>query len=616
MHAILLAAGILGGAIPALGQAAQAPPSEPSTPPIEESIVVTATLEGEEADDIPATVTVIGREEIEARQATSVAELLRTVPGVSVSRSGSPGKATSVFVRGANSNHTLVLWNGVRLNDPFFGGFDWAHLPTEGVSRVEVARGPFSALYGSQALGGVVQVLTATEPGARLTVEGGSRDYLRGSASATGQAGDVRLDVAGHLRRGEGRADNDFFDGEEAVARALWSLRPGASLGVVARANRSEIGLPFDFTGAPSPERRQERESVQLAVPFAWEAGPWQVEAQADVATLDLALRDPNDSFSENDTEAERASGRLVVTRRLGNRTDREGSWAAAGVDWQREEVTDVSAFGVNLDGESHDMRSAFGELFLRTGAWSVDLGLRHDDHDAFGGETSLKLGTAVAIADGLDLRASYGEGFRAPSIGDLYFPGFGNPDLEPETSESWELGAEWRPGAAGGRWKLSAAAFRTDFDGLIVFDLVRSLPLNLGRARARGVEAALAYAGPGVAVRASTTYQDAEDLTSGEALLRRPDWSGELLATWRPSRLAGGAWTVNGVARYVGDRLDFGGVELPSYQVLDLAVAYRWTAHLEPRLRVENVLDEEYEEQAGFPAPGRAFVAGLSWEM
>lgn len=623
MRAILIAAGILGGAVPALALAAQVTSAnQPSAAPdsaFDESIVVTATLEDEEGDEVPATVTVIDKKEIDDRQESSVADLLRTVPGVAVSRSGSPGKATSVFVRGANSSHTLVLWNGVRLNDPFFGGFDWSFLPTEGVSRVEVVRGPFSSLYGSDAIGGVVQVLTASEPGATVTFEGGSRDYLRGAAAAGFEAGDVHVDLAGHVRRGEGRVDNDFFDGEEATARALWTLHPGASLGLVARTNHAELGLPFDFSGTPAPHRRQERDGVQVAVPFTWRSGPWEIEAQAGRSTLDLSLHDPDDPFSESDTRAERTSGRAVLTRRLGGRPaahGEAGSWAAAGVDWQREEVTDSSAFGVNLDGRSQSTRSAFGELFLRAGAWSVDAGLRRDDNDAFGGETSLKLGTAVAVSDGLRLRASYGEGFRAPSIGDLYYPGFSNPDLQPETSASWELGADWRPGAAGGRWSLSAAAFQTDLDGLIVFDFIRSIPLNLGRARSRGVEASVAYSAPGVASRVSATYEDAEDRATGEPLLRRPEWSGEWVATYRPPRLADGAWTVNGVARYVGDRLDFGNVDLPSYQVLDLALAYRWTPHLEPRIRVENLLDEDYEEVAGFPAPGRTFVAGLSLEL
>lgn len=614
MRAILIVAGILGGAMPGLGQPSHGTP--PPDPSFEEAIVVTATLAEEEHDQVPSTVTVVDRDEIEARQAVSVAEVLRGVPGVSISRSGAPGKATSIFVRGANSNHTLVLWNGVRLNDPFFGGFDAAFLATEGVTRVEVARGPFSALYGSQAMGGVVQVLTASEPGARVTLEGGNRDHRRSGASAAFDVGAVRFDVAGHLRRGEGLVDNDFFDGEEAVARALWTLRPGASLGLVARANHSEIGLPFDFSGAPAPERRQERESVQLAVPFAWVSGPWELEAQADVATLDFTLRDPEDPFAESDTESERTAGRVVVTRRLGRGARAVDSWAAAGVDWQREEVTDVSAFGVNLDARSQDTQSAFGELFLGVGAWSFDLGIRHDDHDAFGGATTLKLGTAVAAGDGLRLRASYGEGFRAPSIGDLFYPGFGNPDLEPETSESWEVGADWNPGGDGGRWRLSGAAFHTELDQLIVFDFVRALPLNLGRARSRGVETALAYAAPELTARLAATYQDAEDRATGEPLLRRADWSGELAATWRPGWLDGGAWALSAFARHVGDRVDFGGVPLPRHEVLDLAVAYRWTRHVEPRARLENLLDEDYEEVAGFPAPGRTLIVGLAWEL
>lgn len=623
MRAFLFAAGILGGLMPALAASGQS--TEPPPPRYDESIVVTATLEDEEGDDVPATVTVVDREEIEERQETSVAGLLRTVPGVDVSRSGSPGKVSSVFIRGASSNHTLVLWNGIELNDPFFGGFDWSFLSTEAVERVEVVRGPFSTLYGSQAIGGVVQVLTGAPPGARLSVEGGSDDYLRGAASAGFERGDLRLDVAGHVRRGDGRLENDSFDGEEVTARALWTLRPGTSVGLVARGNQAEIGLPFDFMGAPTPARRQERETLQLAVPVTWTSGPWSVDGQLGRSDLDLSLRDPGDPFAESDTDAERSSGRVVVTRHFaagsGERAaeGRErSSWAAVGADWQRDEVTNVSAFGVNLDEQGQTTRAAFGELFVRTGPWSFDLGLRHDDHDVFGGETTVKLAGAVDVASGLRLRGGYGEGFRAPSIGDLYFPGFGNPDLQPETSEGCELGGDWRLDGAGGHWRLSLVGFYTDLEDLIVFDFVRSLPLNLGRARSRGVEAAVAYSRPALSARVSATFQDAEDLESGEPLLRRPDESAQAVVTWRPGSRSGGSggpWTLNAVGRYVGERPDFG-VTLPSHSVLDLAASYRWSEHLVPRVRVENLLDEEYEEVAGFPAPERAYVLGLALEL
>lgn len=625
MRAILFAVGILGGVMPAPGLQAQsaAPPVDATPPAYDESIVVTATLEEEEGAEVPATVTVIDRKEIEDRQEPSIADLLRTVPGVDVARSGSPGKATSVFLRGANSNQTLVLWNGVELNDPYFGGFDWSFLSTEGVERVEVVRGPFSALYGSHAIGGVVQVLTGGPPGARVTVEGGSDDSLRGAVSGGFERGAFRFDVAGHARRGEGRLDNDFFDGEEATARAHWTVEnswgPAAGtlgIGLVARANRAEIGLPFDFADGPASDRVQEREAGQVAVPVSWasETGRWEVDGQIGHTRTDLALRDPNNPFDESETDADRTAGRLVVTRRfaLPGAEEGDGSWAAVGGDWEREEVTAVASFGTPLDGRSQTNRSAFGELFVRSGRWTADLGLRHDDHEAFGGETTYKASGSVAVTPALRLRGGYGEGFRAPSLGDLYYPGFGNPDLQPETSESFELGADWTPETAAGRWHLSLVGFANDFDDLIVFDFVSSLPQNVGRAQSRGVEAAVAYARPAVAARVSATWQDAEDLDTGGPLLRRPEESASALVTWRPGLGGSRDWTFHAAGRHVGERADFGR-DLPSHTVVDLSAAYRWTAHLEPRVRLENALDEEYEEVAGFPAPERTWVVGLA---
>jgi vitamin B12 transporter len=473
----------------------------------------------------------------------------------------------------------------------------------------------------------VVQVLTGGVPGTHLSVEGGSDDYLRGAASGGFQRGAFRFDVAGHVRRGDGRLDNDFFDGEEATARAHWTVEdawgPSAGtlgIGLVARANRAEVGLPFDFAEAQAPERRQERETGQLALPVTWssDGGLWEVAGQVGHTESELSLRDPDNPFDESDTDSERTSGRLVATRHFA-----VGSWAAVGADWEREEASDRTAFGVNLDGRSQSSRAAFGELFLRSGPWTVDLGMRHDDHDTFGGETTLKVSgawEADRLLPGLRFRGGYGEGFRAPSLGDLYFPGFGNPDLAPETTESWEAGAEWRSPGSGdeGRWRLSLVGFSTDFDNLIVFDFVALRPENLGRARSRGVEAAVAYERPVVAARLSATWQDAEALPGGAPLLRRPEESADAVVTWRPRfDFGSGAgdsrdWTFNAVGRYVGERADFSG-DLPSHTVLDLAAAYRWTEHLAPRLRVENALDEDYEEVAGFPAPERAWILGLA---
>ncbi len=582
---------------------APAPPKpKPKAPPkrktYRESVEVTATLDPEAAAHVPASVTVIGRKEIRERRATGIADLLRTVPGVDVARSGSPGKATSVFVRGASSNQTLVLWNGVRLNDPYFGGFDWSFLPTEGVDRVEVVRGPYSALYGSEAIGGVVQVLTGGTSGTRLALEGGSRSYLRGALAGGYDAGPVRLDVSGHVRRGDGTLPNDSFDGAEGTAEARWSPAPGTVVGLLTRSSHAESGLPYDFLGNPSPERVQKRDSTQLAVPVTWTSGPWSVNAQLGRSAVDLALRDPANPFDESSTRASRRSGRLLVSRRFG-----AGSWAAAGSEWERDAVTDTSAFGINLDDRTQTNRAGFGELFLVRGRWSGDLGLRHDDNQAFGGKTTLKLGSAVRLVQDFRLRASYGEGFRAPSLGDLYYPGFGNPDLRPETSTSYELAGDWTPG----RWRLGLTAFDTEQKDLIVFDFVRSLPLNIGRARTRGLEGVLAYSGQAVSGHLEATTQEPEDRTTGAQLLRRPRRSASAVVSWRPSS----DWTLTTVARFVGARPDFG-ADLPSYTTVGLAASWQASAHLAPYLRLENALDRAYQEVAGFPAPGRTVAVGL----
>lgn len=585
--------GIVGGSIsnPALTPAQR----------IAETVVVTASLVEDEKDELPVAVTVIDAAEIADRQATTVADLLRTVAGLDVVRSGSPGKATSVFGRGANSNQTLVLWNGIELNDPYFGGFDWAFLPTDGAGRIEVARGPFSSLYGSDALGGVVQVVSGADDGLALALEAGAGDYRRGSVVAGESFGPLRLDVAGSARRGEGEVANDSFDGEDLAARLAWTPAADVTVGLVARAADSEVGIPYDFAGRPSPRRLQEREARQVAVPVAWRGAAWRLDGQLSRQTLALGLADPDDPFAAGRSDAEALRGRVVAGRRLGASG---GSWMAFGGDWERQEASSVSAFGPGLADDSQRTWAGFGEVHLERGPWAFDLGARRDDNDAFGAHGTGRAGVQRRLGEGVRVRAAWAQGFRAPSLGDLYFPGFGNPQLLPERSDGIEAGIDWRRD----RWDLELTAFRSDVDDLIVFDLVSGLPQNIGRARSHGVEVASALAGRRSWARLAVTWLDAEDLDSGEPLARRPEWRGSLVAGWRGER-----WRLSGTLRYVGDRTDLGAAPLDGYGTLDLAARYGLSRRLAPYARVENVLDEEYEEAVGFPAPGVGLVGGVA---
>jgi len=586
---------LLLGGLPALAQTSNG--SQPSGA-FQASITVTATAEDEPVAEVPVSVTVIPVEEMETRQAVEALTLLQTIPGVATTRSGSPGKVASLFTRGTNSSHTLVLWNGIELNDPYLGGFDFSTLSLDGAERLEVARGPFSALYGSSALGGVVQVVTRRDGRALAArLEAGSRDLLRAGVSAGGSLGGARVRVAGHVRRGDGEVDNDFWDGDEAVASLDLGGDDGWRGGVLARAIRTEIGIPFDFAGSATPARRQEADAFSLAIPLGWGGERVEIDAQAAWTQTDLEVSDADDPFAASRAQAERSQARTSLRWRLAP------SWqVTVGGDWERATVDSSSAFGPALRGESERVWAAFAQASYAGGPLRVDAGVRRDEHDAFGGETSFRAAAALAVGERSRLRAAYGESFRAPSLADLYYPGFSNPELEPERGESYELAFE----TGGGPWRATVALFRNDLDGLIEFDFSTFLPRNLGRARAEGVEAELAYRGDRFEARWSGTWLDAEDRATGERLLRRPDESTSLALFVRP-----GEWTLGAIARYVGDRIDFGDVPLASYATLDLSAARRIGERFEPFARVENVTDERYEEAAGFPAPSRGFVAG-----
>ncbi len=605
----LILAGILGGWIPALAQGAP--------PTIRDRVVVTASLDEEERDRLPAAVEIVDAEEIEARQVRTIADLLATVPGLTVVRSGSPGQVTSLFTRGAESDHTLVLWNGIELNDPFFGGFNWAFLPTDGVERVEIVRGPFSALYGSDAVGGVVQVLTAERDGLALTLEGGSDGYGRaglvagvrlGGGAGPGRPGAARLDVAAHARRGDGRFANDFFDGEEVVARLRWDLAPRVSLGVVARTTESETGIPFSG-GAPSLERRIAWRERELALPFEAGVGAWRVEAALSRVDYETGFRDPQDpfGFTRSDTESEALRGRAVATRRFGER-----GRISFGGEVERLEVANDTSFGINLDGDRQTTRALFAEAVRRLGPLRVDLGLRYDDNSAYGGHASPKLGLSLPLTGKTRAWAAYGEGFRAPSIGELFFPFSGSEELEPERTRSIELGVERR---AGG-WRLSLAGFENRSSDLIDFDLATFRNVNVGRARTRGLEASAGYSEGRLSLRAGAAYLETEDRDTGLELLRRPRRAASLVAGYRPGR-----WTLGATARYVGARADvdpvsFGRRDNGGYATLDLALGRKLSKRLAPFLRLENAADREYEEALGFPAPRRTLVGGLAIEL
>jgi vitamin B12 transporter len=559
-------------------------------------------------------VEVIGAREIQDRQARDLADLLWSVPGMTVAQAGAPGQQTSVFTRGANSSQTLLLWNGIPLNQPLFGDVNWQFVPTEGVERVEVVRGPFSALYGSNAVGGVVQLLTGARRGVLFDLEGGERGYVRGGLAAGAGLGAAQLDLAGNVRRSDDTRPgfNDFFDGEDLVARVLWGLRPGTSLGLVARADDSRTGVPFS-SGVPTPRTTISWQEREAAVPVEATGDRWLINARIAEARFTAGFRSPDDPFGafSSDTRSQTLDGRLVgswhVLRQPGQDLE-----VSLGTEGEGVRVTNRDSFGTNLDRAHQRTWAGFGQGSWSGGPVHFDLGLRRDDNDVYGGQTSLRGGGVWRLAAGTRLRASAGQAFRAPTLGELYFPFSGNPGLRPETGTSYEAAIE----QDAGPWRLLLAGFENRQHNLIVFDPVAFRDLNVGRARSRGLEGQVGFRGRWVYGQVNATRLEAVDQTTGLPLLRRPKWSANLLLTARP-----GAWTFHLAGRYVGPRADIDPPTNarrtnPGFVRLDLAASLRAWRCLAPYARIENLANRAYAEVLGYPSPRRTLIGGVAVEL
>ncbi len=583
------------------------------TPTFTSEITVTATGVATETEEVPAPTTVITREEMDDAQVESVADLLARVPGLTVLRSGDEGKQTSLFTRGTNSNQTLVLFDGVRLNSPYLGGYDLSLLTTAGLERIEVARGPYSALWGADAIGGVVNMVPQLgRKGSAFAFvgEGGESGWQRYEGDVVLGSEHLGLYLSGLYRQGDGELDNSDFSTEQMLADVGWSWGTrGSRLAVVFQDLSTETGIPFVTPGVPTPDRRQRSDQRLMAVPFRWHPSDgWSLELVGAEIEREFSFRDPSDpwGFTETDTEATTTQARLASHHHLGGHTL---TW---GGEWREDVVSDRSNFGANLQDRATEVRSGFLQDVWRAGdRVRLILGARWDGTDEWGDEVSPRVNLGWRMSRDVELRIGYGQAFRQPSLGELYFPVFGNPELEPETSASYELDLSYTQPSGTSRWELNL--FSTELDNLIQFDFTDLRNRNIGTAEVRGVElvveAELTDASHSLL---QVTWLDTSD-EAGNELLRRPEWSasytiGGLL--WYGVR---GDLTI----LYVGSRNDLDPTtnqrtRVSDHLTIDLAAAWQAFEAVELTLRVLNVTGESYEEVVGYPAPGRRFMGGL----
>ncbi|MGD2114307.1 MAG: TonB-dependent receptor [Acidobacteriota bacterium] len=603
---------------------ASADPREPSdeTPAdlrLEEEIVVTADRIPEPAQEAGSSVTVLDREEIERRQVTTVLELLRTVPGLEASQTGGPGRTASVFLRGASSGHTLVLLDGVRLNSPAVGSFDFADLTLDNVERIEILRGPQSVLYGSEAIGGVVSITTraggegfaadaATEAGSlgltavRGSVRGGGDRFAYSVTAARRE-----MDGVSTASERRGNTEDDPWENTTVSGRLGATFLGDGRATLTARRVDSETGLDgFTFGVGPTddPNYVQTRELTQTSVELSKPITPsWRQELTVGTVEEDLVAEDPDTPFHNFEVRTRVSEVSTRSDLRLGS-----SNRLLAGATFERREAENPGAFDETIDLSSvftNHRWSWRDRLFLTAG-------LRHDDYSDFGAETTYRTTASLRFPGrGTRLHGSFGTGFRVPTFNELFFPQAGNPDLEPESSEGWDLGVERF--FLDGRLRLDLTGFGNELDELILFDSTTFTFQNVARAESRGVElTAEADPAPGWSLAAAYTWNETEDRATGEPLARRPEHRGSLQVTTRPT----GRLRLSATVLAVADRIDSDGAPMDDYERLDLAGELRLGEHVRPYARVDNLLDEDYEEVNGFTTPGRTFVVGLRAEL
>jgi vitamin B12 transporter len=561
-----------------------------------ETIIVTATRNEIPLSDAIVPVTVITREDIELSLATDLAELLRFQAGIDIGRNGGPGQATSMFLRGTESNHTLVLIDGVRINPGTVGGAAVQHISPTIIERIEIVKGARSALFGTDAIGGVINIITRRADAAFLetAVGAGSFDTRSGfiSGGNHGDNGEFGItldwqDTAGYAPR----TDSDIVRGYDNLSASLYGARRFGDSEISLRHWQTQGNVEYlDFFLTPVD---QDFENLTTAVEFDTRIG--------ERGTSKLIAAFMRDDISQNQSDDFVKSDRMSL-------------------DWQYSQALAQhkltgGLFAVNENASSLSFGSGFDEdtevraIFVQD-QWSHErhktfVALRFTDHETFGHQTTWNAEYAYALNESWTVNAGLGHAFRAPDATDRF--GFGgNPDLDPELADEAQLSLRYSPGTGH---SVNIEFYRNDIEDLIEFDLQTFELRNIAQAEIRGAQIGYEYRGDRFVVNAAVVKQSADDATTGNRLLRRAEETASLSYTQDI-----GAHRIGLAFIASGDREDFGGVTLDGYLLANLMAQFSLGQALALHVRIDNLLDTEYQTAENYRMQERGGFVELKY--
>ena len=591
-----------------------------------EVIMVTATRTETPVSQLPDSVSIISREQIDQQKATTIFEALRSVPGLNIRKSGSIGRQSEMTIRGSSTSQVLVMIDGVQVNSATTGTFNFANLTTDNIERIEVVRGAQSTLYGSDAMGGLINIVTRKgkgKPKFSIRSEFGTLERtFNESINSSGSLGKFNYSVDVARVDSDGRGSDDDYDKTNISSKFGYKISETINFDAAMRYNDSMVALD-DGAFRQDPNRFSQSEDFNMNAVVNQSLTDWWSQslkfsfADSDLVSIDRA----------NPGTAETTNSRFRLDTHIytGN--------------WQHTlKYRDIDTFvvGFEFENQSADNRT-FDETLINRGwyfqnqlkLWDrffFNAGLRLDDNNTFGKDVNPKLSIAYHLKEtDTKFKANYGKGFRGPTLNQLFFPNFGNPILDPEESESYDLG--FQQYLFDDKFFFGVTYFNNRFSNLIeavdtggfVFEA-----RNLGFVRTEGIEAeAVIKPFEGLTLRGTFTKTNTRDGAKKE-LRRQPRKQGSVNINY--SFLD--KFNINVDDTIVGnsrDGTDGGGITptgRPTIRTntgvhkLDAALSYDYSEHLQVYTRAENVLDIQYDEILGFRSAGARFFFGVKLSM
>ncbi len=611
---------------------------------VERTITVTTPSRIEEPiDDATGSASVLTQPEIDVQHPTAAPEVLRDIPGVNVSESGTIGETAILRIRGSEQDQTLIMLDGIRLNTPWRGRVDIGNFIFDEIGQVEVSRGGKSSLYGSDAIGGVVQLKTSRGSGplkTSLTIEGGSESTFRERLSISG--GDKSLHYSASLSRTdtEGQFSNDAYEATSFAGKTGIGFRKSGKLDLIFRYQDDKKELPTDIFAisantvqvAFDQERQVQREflftsfqyqeSIFEKLELLWKAG-W-VENETD-------FDNPADPIGNTTDEFEETKSRTIILDLQQNVLLSDFDIFSFGVELQWDEVdSTIELFNLPfvVDKSRRNTGIYLQNLLKFEDLFVFQAGIRYDDNSSFEDVTVPNLATTYEVKPTkTQLRASWGKGFRAPTLQDLFLPVFGNPDLKPEKSEDWEIGLRQRYR----QHYIDFVYYEIDYENLI-----QQSPLgiaNIGNLKTEGIEITLElHPHSSLIVRADfQCFEAAQDCFQGKNQLEnnaipfRPWRQANIKFLFLPTAAVSSTLDVNWVdwQPISANFLRTDGILLqdknPGFTRVDFSTSYDFFGGvlslqtLKIFLKVRNIFDETYDELPGFPSPGIGFFGGIT---